>query len=286
MASLGTQWLTVNPKNGIGEPYSYKADVTVDKEGIFSVSIPEELVDTAEQMVKKQEVRHFSLHKLKVRHVITGREKGKCLAFIRDIIQDFQHCEVTSEIVIAYRTSSGLTYWKKGSGEIVPNGSYDHKGYEDGSGSFQGSNNATKTTNTFSVGIAARVYEKLTAHTPSGDKVTYKVTYGAGTHHDRDTWLQKLNSFNGINTVHSNSDTKEMPYTEEAARFFYESMIGLCKLSDRIEMFFSSPGNVQQAIEAKQGYFLSAGLDTTLPDEEISEQERLENVIYNAGGRD
>jgi len=44
---------------------------------------------------------------------------------------------------------------------------------------------------------------------------------------------------------------KEIPYTEAAAKFFYEAMIGLCALGDRLVMFLADDQKVKMAIEQR-----------------------------------
>ena len=41
-----------------------------------------------------------------------------------------------------------------------------------------------------------------------------------------------------------------MPYTEDAAKFFYNMMIGMCVLADKISIFFDDEQNIVKAIEA------------------------------------
>jgi hypothetical protein len=49
-----------------------------------------------------------------------------------------------------------------------------------------------------------------------------------------------------------------MPYTEEAAGFFYESMMAMCEIGRRFKSFFGDEANVLAAIEGR-GPSLLAG---------------------------
>lgn len=42
-----------------------------------------------------------------------------------------------------------------------------------------------------------------------------------------------------------------MPYTDEAAQFFYESMMAMCELGRRFKNFFGDEANVLAAIEGR-----------------------------------
>lgn len=263
MPILGTEWINARIEDGAsGEPYNLKSEVSVDSDGLFRYTIPEEMVTTAQQMCEKR--MDHNVYRLKVNWVVTGKEKAKTRAFVAEIVKAHMQCEVIREKVIVYRTSSDLCYWRTAKGEIFPNAGFDKEGYEKGTGKFCGSNDATHPSETYSVGVGARVYEKITARRKTGDHVTYKITYGdGGGHFDKDTWLQKLNQFNGLSLSRWHdgdvNDLDQIPYTEEAAKFFYEAMIALCKLSNQIERFFESPETVQKAIESRAGLFLTKG---------------------------
>ena len=42
---------------------------------------------------------------------------------------------------------------------------------------------------------------------------------------------------------------KEMPYTEKAAKFFYDAMIGLCAMADKVATFMGSDDMIALAID-------------------------------------
>lgn len=146
-------------------------------------------------------------------------------------------------------------------GVIVPNGSYDPE-YNKNKGSWHGTTqhdrNPWSGDCTFSVGLMARAYVKVTAHRKSGDQIAWERA-GENCHSEPDNYLDKLNSFIGGAPLHHCDDFHEIPYTEEAAKFFYEAMLSICKLSDRIESFFGNPENVQKAIESRSSFMLGAG---------------------------
>lgn len=258
MPSLGEKSFRVYPEQRTNDPFVFKSHVSVDRDGIFSFTIPEELEETADANRKLQEPKLCSVGRNRANHlVIIGKTKQDCECFITKVIQDYLACNVTKETIIAYRTEARLSYWKTATGEIVPNGIFDPD-YNENGGEWNGSlNGSTQHHHTYSVGLAARCYVKVTAHRNSGDQVSYERTYGDGTHFSRDTYLQKLGQFVGLDF--DLAQCKQIPYTEEAAKFFYDAMMSLCKLSDRIEGFFESPETVQKAIESRAGFMLGTG---------------------------
>jgi hypothetical protein len=104
----------------------------------------------------------------------------------------------------------------------------------------------------------AHAYIKVTAHRKSGDQIGWERA-GENCHSEPDNYLDKLNSFIGGLSISDMGEYQEIPYTEEAAKFFYEAILSICKLSDRIESFFGNPGNVQKAIESRASFMLGAG---------------------------
>ena len=70
-------------------------------------------------------------------------------------------------------------------------------------------------------------------------------------------WLEKLNGFCGIGLIGRDkklmASLQEMPYTEKAAQFFYNSLMAMCALADRIETFFGDRPMLTAAIEKQAG---------------------------------
>jgi hypothetical protein len=262
MASLGEKVFKVYPADTAHEPFKFKSRVAVDHRGEFSFTIPDELIATAKANAKLQAVKLCGVGWTgRGSYTVTGLTKNDCEQFLQKVMHDYLACTVTKETVIAYATEARVHYWKKADGEIVPNGVFDHE-YDQQGGTWggpldRGGMKSFKSFKSFGVGLGARCFTKITEHRLSGDQVSYAPTYGDGDHFSKDTYLQKLGQF-----VHLDIDpahAKQIPYTEDAAKFFYDAMISLCKLSDRIEGFFESPDCVQKAIEAKAGFFLTSG---------------------------
>jgi hypothetical protein len=251
-------YLRVNDPAG-GTPYQAKCEVLVTTDGVFSIKPPEDLVPIIEDLLKNTGAGYPMTMALNFKHglKIQCRDLGHGKKLLEDAARAQMATEIKSELVICYTSSHDVAYWKKGDGEIVPNGGYDREGYNNHTGKWCGTNNATTRTETFSVGLAARVYEKKTLTRSTGTEVIYKLTYGGGDHFATETWLQKLNSFVGL-TMPDVKEMQQMPYTEEAAEFFYKALMHMCMLSDRIENFFGSPEMIQRAIESRSGLLLGS----------------------------
>lgn len=76
-----------------------------------------------------------------------------------------------------------------------------------------------------SVGLATAVGKKIAYTRPTGSKVEHARPGG-----DSGPYLKKLNSFVGLSI--DPEKMSEMPYSEEAARFFCDMMLNLCRMAD------------------------------------------------------
>lgn len=258
MPALGTEWIKVRPENySGGESFSFKTEISVNREGWFTFTIPEELEATARANAKKHV--GVSVGKMRVNNYIMTRTKKEGIEFLRVAAQDYVNCEVTRETVILYTTRANIHYWKTAKGEIVPNGTYDPD-YHKNKGGWHGNHDLhwSSSDHTYSVGLMAQAYVKVTAHRKSGDQIAWERA-GENCHNEPDSYLDKLNSFIGGIPTEGRESFNEIPYTEEAAKFFYEAMLSICKLSDRIESFFGNPENVKKAIESRSSFMLGAG---------------------------
>lgn len=261
MPSLGSEWIKVRPMESIGgTPFSFKTDISVDKGGMFCFTIPQELEKTARANFDKQTMKGISVGKLIKNYCVWAKSKDEGINFLNKTAHDYIACEVTREQVIVYRTTANLSYYKLHDGTIVPNGGYDKK-YPNG-GEWGGHGEESYSIMggpSFTIGIVAAVYTKLTAHRESGDQVTWERA-GENCHGVPDNYLDKLNSFirTGIRSDSLN-EMSQIPYTEEAAKFFYDAMLSMCALSDRIESFFGNADDVRLAIANKSGLLLTNG---------------------------
>lgn len=256
MPSLGTVQIMARSSDGVGEPFKVRSAVSVNQDGVFSFTIPDELITTALQMAKQR--LEFSVKLARVNHMIEGRDKAKVESFIKDIIRAYLTCEVTRETVICYRTDAKVAYWKKRDGTIVPSGGCDpeHREFN----GWHGSLNANNHSSTYLVGVAARVYVKVTAHRSSGDEINYERYKEVDHHNPTANWAEKLNAFTGVGFGDYEIERlKQIPYTEEAAKFFHDTMLAMCVLAERISNFFGDEVKLQKHIEERSQFLLMSG---------------------------
>jgi len=152
---------------------------------------------------------------------------------------------VTEEYVIRYHYSSTCSYWLGSDGKIYANGADADESQQDG-GDWQqpvinGKSDSFRSTwqqgQDYMIGFMAKVSKKITYK--SGDNVKVEIRNPA--EEEVGEWANKLNGFCNVSV---GSGCKEMPYTEEVARLFYNSMIRLCEVSRSLTEFLEDPVNL------------------------------------------
>ncbi len=247
-----------------GEERVIECRVSVDGDGTFHLTVPDDLEDSIVAHTEPGSGVHMSRSRrphLTLR--VSGTDLKACKAAVGAGLRDWMACEVTEEMVIRYGYRIKTSYWKMPDGEIFANG-YDAKNsaeydaeaglsHQNVNGKWHGTLDATNHAPGFSVELIAVVAMRTTHTRESGAKVTYEPpdypnfavkTYG-----------QRLNNFVGLRTDadgywHKAIDLTDMPYSDDAAKFFYEMLIGMCAFSDKITDFFAEPETVMAAIEA------------------------------------
>lgn len=238
-------------RNKAGELFEFTAEVTVLNDGIFSVSYPGELESTVTARFRDKEIDTAGVwsNDTKMKKRISGKDLRKIEIFLRAVIKDHLSCEVTESVIIAYSHKVDYTCVRnKITGELYPNGNYAKNYSEGGSewiGDLNGSIGPFNSSHHYSIGVNAEVRKKIVYR-----RATYEdVKYERQGFDDDQLYGEMLNSLVGASMP---SEFSEMPYTEDAAKFFYNVMMNICQMADRIETFFGDEDNVIKAIESQQ----------------------------------
>lgn len=230
-----------------GERLEFSSDVAVDGDGIFSITVPDELAESGGALSRSDEYKgQVFITKARTNWRVSGRDLGKCDLFVRAAIDNHLAATVTRELVILYTYSAMVTFARASDGSIHPNGTYAGPGAQ-----WAGNRNihAHTAPREFSVGLAARVVEKVTHTRPTGSKVVYERATG-GSSHFEDHPINRLNGW----IVHIDTNAAhEMPYSVPAAEFFNRMMTAMCQLGAQIEDFLSDRERLQLAIERGAG---------------------------------
>jgi hypothetical protein len=271
--------------------FTYKADVTVNSKGEFSISIPANLAPACEELAEKQEWNNVTVHEGRTdgqgngKWVVRANDKTRAVALVSAAARIWAKAETTTEYVIVYAHDAEGRYMVGPNGEVAtdlydidknfyPNTSRKSPTeYRQGWQWSESKRNHFGEKTTFKFGIGAKVYEKITTKRSTGTTIRYELWYGGengekcdedcNDHFARRTYAQRLNSLDlhfSIGTDYANGDKyPEIPYTEEAARFFFEAIMSLCSISERIKNFFGDRTMLQKAIESRASLMLGSG---------------------------
>lgn len=241
MPNLCKDTFRFEPKTG--EPLEFTSAIDVTAQGRFRAILPPELLEIAPFILEQEPFSACGI----VEGNVNTRLTAPTLDLLRKAIgaagNEWASCEETVETVILYAHDLRVRYVLTEQGTIHPNG-YLPEGIE---GKWRGKLNATERDTHYRIGFAATVREKITYRRAGSTAVKYqRPPRQDGDHRYPESYHDKLLAFTGLRI--EPSKMQEMPYTEEAARFFYEIMVGLCAMADRIESFFGDKENVMAAI--------------------------------------
>ena len=245
--------ITFRAQAATGETMSFKAETTVGQDGTFHLVIPDEMETAASALASRPpHARTVTVGRPRERLLVSARELDAATRFVEAALTEHLACDVTTERDIVYGTHIRVSYVKDENGDFHPNGCYAPRAPgQEGEHRWRGTLSGAANTDPFyTIGLVARVFDKVTYRRPTSSKVEFKPVYDNST----DTFLNRLNGFVGL-AVQPGA-LKEMPYSEEAAKFFYETMLGLCRLADRMTEFFSDDASVHAAIQ-QQGSLLA-----------------------------
>lgn len=250
-----------------GEQMQFKAPITVDASGEFTINIPEELVGSAKAVARLDEwKRHVRVDQARVNWRVQGRILGEVERFIEEAMKDHLSVTVVRELVIRYRYENNTTWARSADGSIHPNGHFAAKdGEGDEQRSWEWAGNRSIDSNNrptlFGVGVVAHVYMKVTYSRQSGSRTEYTHEL-PGSHWDKNP-MRRLNSFlvglperdgmyvGGVlrSGHHTGAGVREMPYSDAAADFFSDLMLAMCRLGEQLDAYVGTKENLALAIE-------------------------------------
>lgn len=226
-----------------GEPLVFTSAIEVTAQGIFRAILPPELLEIVPVVLRQEP---FAACRIE-----TGKANTRLTAPTLDLLRkaigaagnEWASCEETVETVILYAHDLQVAYFQTERGAIYPNG-YTPEGVE---GKWKGGLRAPNSDTHYRIGFAATVREKVVYRRAGSTTVKYRLPPRQdGDHRYPESYHDKLLALTLLRV--EPSKMQEMPYSEEAARFFFEIMVGLCAMSDRIETFFADQNQIHRAI--------------------------------------
>lgn len=240
---------TFKHQNDAGEQMVFDAQVAVDQKGTFSIQLPDELEATARD-------RGLTIDRPAKNLFARGNNLDDLKKAVAEAVKAHLTTEQHRIPVILYSTDIVVSYWKCEDGSAHSNGS-DAQNAADSPGAWAtaGTAHAGSAKSHYRVGICAQVVDKV-EHYRNGQLI--KTTYDrCDTGHFKPIagmdWAHRLNGFVGLQIDYNAAGRRyhEIPYSEDAARFFHDALISLCRLGDRISEFFGDEGRLAKAISSQ-----------------------------------
>ena len=236
-----------------GAEFVYKAQASVTNEGHFSLQVDERIESIVCRLLNSSKFPRCGM---------AGQRAG-CMARIHaDTLKDavalleaaakeYITATEVKERVIKYGAHLRCSFYVGPDGAIHTNGHMSRQstgGRNEGMWWIPKSNKRGNLTSQdqleeYSVGLTAKVFDKITTKRSSGDTVRYEHP-----HDEDDVALTNLNSFVGLWPDPKQGDLKEMPYTPEAAEFFTGILLTICKMCQGLDAFIADDARLKAAI--------------------------------------
>lgn len=232
-----------------GERKHFSSEVYVDSEGTFSCTVPEDLVPSLSKLKSSTQ----GTFKLKVHYRAYASTLPALKHFVYAAMEDAYSVEQHEELIIAYSWFSEVSFFIGPDGTLYENGAAP--GLQVGAGTWANNKtrvgngiNATNPVDHFSVGLFAAPFRKTTFTRKSGKTYQYQRLHGSNAALRGYPWAERLAGFCSLSCSRAADKMDHMPLTEDAAKFFFDSMMSMCDIGRRFAQFFSEKENVMAAI--------------------------------------
>lgn len=213
-------------------PQYVKIKIMINAQGLFYANMNREMLPAIESILEKKIYLDDTEEKVRV----TYKTFEELITKIKRICKLYMEPEVTKTPVIRYNIESHVAFAQDKEGNIYPNAGYPGARWydlDDPSRSKYGMHHATNPAKGgYSLTVGAIAQLKTVYKYGDKEKVEYSTYYGNKNHLDKDNPAERLNSWCSFDL---GRNPKEIPYTDEAAEFFYNLMYGIAKLSKMIQ---------------------------------------------------
>jgi hypothetical protein len=216
------------------QPFSAadKFVINVSAAGIFYCDIRELYVDAAQgcfdTLMTSRKTKVLQAHSATLDKLVRGLN--------RMLLNTIEITRV-EEHIIQYNIQSEVAFCLNDAGEVVPNGYWveNQKARWEDSPMYGKINASSSSAGGYKLIIGAQAMTKttVTLGDSKSKKIAYSTYYKGKSHLGTENPAQKLNSWTSfrLDTKHC----KEIPYTDEAALFFHNLLLGMAKLSRLIQ---------------------------------------------------
>jgi hypothetical protein len=228
------------------EKLSFSYTVSINNDGLFSTTIPKEVVD-------KLEMVGISLGRNRKNN--TGYFCSETLDSLKKEIYDvaikYSKKELVEEkIVLLYSIDTTCFYCKGKTGIIYPDGRWEQEA--EGDYNWQEGTIQHDACHSGAYGFSIFCAPKLlsTWKFPTGE--IFKDYQGIPEEMIKEgSTLHWLNSIRAMN-LDNGKNPKEIKYTKEIGQFFKSLILYICETNERLKEVFTEEVDIQKAIELKQ----------------------------------
>jgi hypothetical protein len=212
-------------KNDAGAELDLNVDINISADGVFYANLPDHLAVAFDFSANTKAVGKFKLSAKTYDEL-----RNKIDAGIRRAMTP----EVEEYPVIRYNIESHVTFAIGENGEIFPNSGFPGASWPDREVSERFGHHYAQNPSRggYTLKIAARAEMKKITRYGDKSQVAYSNYYKGGSHLAHDNPANLLNSWVSMTLGDS---PKEIPYSDKAALFFHNLLLGMAKLNQQIQ---------------------------------------------------
>jgi hypothetical protein len=209
-----------------------KFDININAEGRFYTRIPEELSHAIEPSMRDGIIQKPGVYQLS--SVLFDDLESN----LNRLMRNANEVDVREEHVILYNIESHVSFRLTSDGEVVSRGdgsiwADDNAVYSSNRPSMYGRHHSSnRAKGGYSLCVGAKAKTKITYTSGQSKRIEFKDYYRGGSHHGMNNPAERLNSWHSFELP---DNPKEIPYSDEAADFFYNLMLSMAKLSKLIQ---------------------------------------------------
>lgn len=256
MAKLGKREIVVENEIDPTIKFRFEVEINVSKKGEFYFTLNDEQKESL--LNSGVNLNNTVNHKTKKIGTFYSDTLEKLISNFEELLQDAVSAEVIEDkFVILYYIKTECTYCLA-SGEPVPNGYYvpieeridrQYVNWVEGT---------TTGEHGFGFSAYAMIYKKQVLRFKSGQEKTFFYVIRNEQKKELGDYGKKLSDFiipaQDIRDAYNNwsmGEKKEIAYTEENAKFFYEVLIAVCRMNEKIKGFINEPEKLQMLINSQ-----------------------------------
>ncbi len=239
-------------KNAAGAVDKFTVQVEVSSSGAFYAHVPDKLrvsldEDLIDRLPRQRGRAGFVL--------VSAITFSELFGIIKKAHNQFMEPAVKKEKVIRYNIESHVSFALTKDGRIFPNAGYPGAEWASHGDETYGNHDACRSAkNGYSLTIGAKAMVKKT--TTYGEKSASEYSYYYGEDDDQFSRTDPAARLNSWSAMVLPEDAREMPYSEEAAVFFFGLLQTMAELNRRVQEFTNTPEKLSLAIAKTSGVLM------------------------------